>query len=86
MQFLGLALLAVLGTSAVFAGKSSAVKTQKAESTYTYYKENECDIAVTCSDEFDGQLCSEYLENSLVYNEPGCQPQHEVAIPLGKRP
>ncbi|MNL56581.1 hypothetical protein D3C87_1800850 [compost metagenome] len=83
-QLFALAFIATVGISAAFAGKSS-VKTDEV-SEYTYYEEGACDVQVTCSDDNNGQLCSEYFENSVLYYQPGCAPIHQVAIPLGKRP
>lgn len=84
-QFLALALVAVLGISGAFATKQSPVKTQT-ESEYTYYEEGICDVAITCDDSFQGPLCSEAYENTVLYYQPGCQVLHQVTSPLGRLP
>lgn len=78
-----LAILATFAVSGVFAGKNSTVKT---DSTHTYYKENECDIEITCDDSYEGTLCSEFYENTVLYSQPGCLTPYQVAIPLGRLP
>ena len=84
-QLFALALIAVLGIGGAFAGKNSTVKTPSV-SEYTYYSEDACDVPVTCSDEFTGKLCSEEYQNTVLYNQPGCNILHQVSIPSGRLP
>ncbi|MNY61805.1 hypothetical protein D3C86_1985270 [compost metagenome] len=69
-----------------FATIYTPAKTQKTANTYTYYEQDACNVEIICDDSFEGPLCSEQYENTVLYSAPGCQFQHVVATPLGKLP
>lgn len=82
----------VLFAFALVAGLGGALaqpqiaKMLKPAGSYTYYLDGACDVAITCDDSFEGPSCASVYSGEVIYNQPGCQLQHQVNIPLGKLP
>lgn len=73
----------MVGVGGAFANTiAPTVKT--ADGIYNYYLENNCDVAIVCSEEFDGPACSEILSGQIVYDAPSCISGHETTNILGK--